>query len=309
MIKKQYHIASATILMTALISGCTVGEPPQATNSPSAVPSPQQTVASGTTGQKPITTPGTKSQPFNTPFIEGSSKAMVGGLKLPTNKEERLNIIPKGGRTDPFAQIVDPFIPPSTGNMKDSEKVPILPDLPLSKKPVVTPLNTGTQKPSTLETKKPPTKPSTLQTKKPPAKPSTLETKKPPAKPVLPKLVSPVVSPVVIKPELPPAPQPDAAKAVRVSGVILIGKIPQAIIKVPDETTSRYVQPGQRLVNGVLVKRIEMNNGANPVVILEQYGIEVAKQIESEAPANKDQETKPSTTASRGNSSVLGVLW
>jgi hypothetical protein len=32
-------------------------------------------------------------------------------------------------------------------------------------------------------------------------------------------------------------------------------------------------------VNGVLVKRIEMSQGANPTVILEQYGIEVAKQV------------------------------
>jgi hypothetical protein len=68
-------------------------------------------------------------------------------------------------------------------------------------------------------------------------------------------------------------------------------------VKVPDEPTSRYVKPGQRLVNGVLVKRIEMSQGANPTVILEQYGIEVAKQV-GEQPSKT---SKPATTAFVGN--------
>jgi hypothetical protein len=50
-------------------------------------------------------------------------------------------------------------------------------------------------------------------------------------------------------------------------------------------------------VNGVLVKRIEMGKGANPTVILEQYGVEVAKQV-GEQPAKV---SKPATTASVGN--------
>jgi hypothetical protein len=74
-------------------------------------------------------------------------------------------------------------------------------------------------------------------------------------------------------------PQPELAKAVFVSGVILIGKQAQAIIKVPNEPTSQYVHPGQQLANGVLIKRIEINEGSEPVVILEQYGIEVAKMV------------------------------
>ncbi|WP_248277316.1 hypothetical protein [Brasilonema octagenarum] len=74
-------------------------------------------------------------------------------------------------------------------------------------------------------------------------------------------------------------PQPELAKAVVVSGVVLIGKEPQAIIKVPNEPTSQYVHAGQQLANGVLIKRIEINEGSEPVVILEQYGIEVAKMV------------------------------
>jgi hypothetical protein len=75
----------------------------------------------------------------------------------------------------------------------------------------------------------------------------------------------------------PPPPQPDVARAVKVMGVIQIGNTAHAIVQAPNEPTSRYVRVGQRLSNGqVLVKRIEMNRGAEePVVVLEQYGVEV----------------------------------
>lgn len=70
-----------------------------------------------------------------------------------------------------------------------------------------------------------------------------------------------------------------------------MGGLPQAIVRAPNETASRYVQPGQRLSNGqVLVKRIEMNEGSAPIVILEQYGIEVARQV-GDRPAG----TRPGT--------------
>lgn len=100
---------------------------------------------------------------------------------------------------------------------------------------------------------------------------------------------------------LPLAPQPEMARAVIVTGIVMIGEVPQAIIKAPNEPTSRYVQPGQRLMNGVLVKRIEMRQGINPTVILEQHGIEVVKQV-GEKPA---EESKPVTKASVRNYIVV----
>ncbi|WP_414581887.1 hypothetical protein [Scytonema sp. PCC 10023] len=96
--------------------------------------------------------------------------------------------------------------------------------------------------------------------------------------PVLPKVLPQVIPNPALASVLPP-PQPELARAVFVSGVVLIGKEPQAIIKVPNEPTSRYVQAGQRLANGVLIKRIEINESSEPSVILEQYGIEVARMV------------------------------
>lgn len=76
-----------------------------------------------------------------------------------------------------------------------------------------------------------------------------------------------------------PIPDPTLARAVEVTGVIQVGSSYQAIVKAPDEPTSRYVSVGQRLSNGrVLVKRIE-SNGSEPVVILEESGVEVVRAI------------------------------
>jgi hypothetical protein len=83
---------------------------------------------------------------------------------------------------------------------------------------------------------------------------------------------------------LPPLPDTNLAKAVKVTGVMVIGGVPQAIVQAPNEASSRYVQAGQRLSNGqVLVKRIEMNSGSDPVVVLEENGVEVSKMVGSEA--------------------------
>lgn len=84
----------------------------------------------------------------------------------------------------------------------------------------------------------------------------------------------------------PPRPQPELARAVKVTGVVQIGDTVYAIVNAPNEPTSRYVQEGQRLSNGqVLVRRIETNR-AEPVVVLEQYGVEVLRAVgEGVAPA------------------------
>jgi hypothetical protein len=90
-------------------------------------------------------------------------------------------------------------------------------------------------------------------------------------------LVQPTVPSIAA---LPPLPQPTLAQSVEVSGVIQVGNEARAIVKAPNEATSRYVTVGQRLSNGqILVKRIEMNTGSEPVVVLEQYGIEVGKRV------------------------------
>jgi len=87
-----------------------------------------------------------------------------------------------------------------------------------------------------------------------------------------------------VPPPPPPPPQPTLARAVQVMGIVQIGNTPYAIVQAPNEPTSRYVRPGQRLSNGeVLVRRIEMG-GSEPVVVLEQVGVEVRLAAGSGAP-------------------------
>lgn len=98
-------------------------------------------------------------------------------------------------------------------------------------------------------------------------------------------------------PPLPSIPEPDLARRVAVSGVVQIGEQLQAIVQVPNEGTSRYVRVGQRLSNGeILVKRIEMSPGIEPVVILEQFGVEVAKAIGEQSASDSPDAASPTPT-------------
>jgi hypothetical protein len=100
-------------------------------------------------------------------------------------------------------------------------------------------------------------------------------------------------------------PQPTLAQGVQVSGVVRIGNENYAIVQSPTETSSQYVKAGQRLANGqVLVKRIEVR-GANPVVILEENGIEVAQPVG--APGMEEDQTPPEQTAARFSGASLPI--
>jgi len=111
--------------------------------------------------------------------------------------------------------------------------------------------------------------------------------------PVLPRL-QPTAQPAAqtaTKTEEPlfqPIPQPGGLGAVfeprsstvMVTGVVNVGGVLQAIVKLPDETSSRYVRVGQRLAGGtILVKRIDLKTGGEPVVILEEDGIEFSRPV------------------------------
>ena len=98
----------------------------------------------------------------------------------------------------------------------------------------------------------------------------------------------PPVIPVVPPP--PPPPSTELATGTEVSGVVKVGNETQVIVKVPNEPTSRYVKIGQRLSNGqVLVKRVDLKEGADPIVILEENGVEVAKAVGEKPPTRQQQ--------------------
>ncbi|QFS46925.1 hypothetical protein [Nostoc sphaeroides] len=263
---RNLKITIAAIL-TLAIAGCASEDTPQAIN-----PTPVPKIAA----KSPPT-----AQSFKNPVIPAKQVSQVtpasATLIQSTNATERARFVQLSkDRADPFAQLFGqtPGMPITSGR-----PVPVLPKLP-------TP---------SLTVRKLPTRTIALNQKK--NKIASVPKKvNPTLISVLPKVLPQVVPNPSLVSVLPPPAQPELAKAVVVTGVVLISKEPQAIIKVPDEPTSRYVQARQRLANGVLVKRIEMNQGYNPIVILEQYGIEVAKMV-GEGAVN----STPSTASASGN--------
>ncbi|MBE9001602.1 MULTISPECIES: hypothetical protein [unclassified Nostoc] len=265
---RNSKITIAAILSLA-IAGCASEDTPQAVN-PAPIP---KIVAKSTP----------TAQSFKNPVILAKQVSQVtpasANLIQSTNATERTPLIlVSKERTDPFAQIFGQTVSGMPKTSGTGKPVPILPKLPtasLAGQKLSTPRIALNQKKNIASVPKKVN--------------STLTS-------VLPKVLPQVVPNPTLVSVLPPAAQPELARAVIVTGVVLISKEPQAIIKVPDEPTSRYVQAGQRLANGVLIKRIEMNGGSNPIVILEQFGIEVAKMV-GEGSVN----STPSATSANGN--------
>ncbi len=74
--------------------------------------------------------------------------------------------------------------------------------------------------------------------------------------------------------------KPLQAMAIEISGMIDVAGKTQVIIKLPTESFSRYVEVGERILNGkVLVKRVEGQNSLSPTVVLEEVGMEVSRKI------------------------------
>ncbi|MHC5595127.1 MAG: hypothetical protein ACYTXC_04040 [Nostoc sp.] len=251
-------------ILTLAIAGCASEDTQQAIN-----PAPIPKIAK----KSPAT-----AQSFKNPVIPAKQVSQVNSASVSliqsTNPTERARLIQVSkDRTDPFAQVFGQTV--SVMPKISARPVPVVPKLPT---------------PSVVKPKLP-TRSIALNPQK-----SVRKKVNPTLISVLPKVLPLVIPNPTLVSVLPPPAQPELARAVVVTGVVLISKEPQAIIKVPDEPASRYVQAGQRLANGVLVKRIEMNQGYNPIVILEQYGIEVAKMVGERA-----VNSTPSAGSATGN--------
>lgn len=227
--------------------------------------------------QKPAT-----SQPFGakTPLVAQKPPAAgsVPGLIQSTNGDERArqvqsSIDARKGK-DPFAGLPPKLLPPATPATRQT--VPNVRQLPTNPRPTgSTPFTTprgstasGSSPNGSSPNRSSPLPPSsTAISRNNTGNPSS--TGNPSNTPSTPTIAA-----------LPPLPSATLANGVQVSGVMIVAGVPQAIVKAPNEETSRYVRVGQRVSNGqVLVKRIEMNNGSDPVVIFEENGVEVARTV------------------------------
>lgn len=96
----------------------------------------------------------------------------------------------------------------------------------------------------------------------------------------------------------PPPPAIDLAEGTEVTGVIQVGGDVQIILQTPGSAFSRYVRVGDTIANGeVRVVRVERLSG-EPLVILEQNGVEVGRGI-GEPALGSDDETMANWVSSR----------
>lgn len=84
--------------------------------------------------------------------------------------------------------------------------------------------------------------------------------------------------------------EPTLAREVVITGVVKVDGKDKIIVNAPEESTSRYVEVGQYISNGqILVKSIDFNNFPTPLVILEQFGVEVAREVGESADSEETE--------------------
>lgn len=283
--RKASLVMTWVSILALLVGGCQGGGGDQAGQN---TPSPSPAIKKREPGQpKASPTPFTKK-----PLVakQPGASATVAGLVPPELPENAAKRAPKG-RSDPFSAIPVqpevtvspnpvPAVAPSPRSVPGVPSLPPLrrPGLPRARSPIAQAPNSNRLPP--LPRLPRPVVPPRARTRPTPIRPPTGAAQPQPT-PTPPGSVA-ALPPRTI-PELPKLPEPTQARGVDVTGVVEIGGTPMAIIKVPGEP-ARYVREGQRIANGqVLIKRIEMNQGPTPVVILEQYGVEVAKAVGDKA--------------------------
>ena len=286
---RQKSLITLVSILALFLGGCPSGEDSE----PTAIitPSPVKKVP-----RKP--TIAATPTPFATPLAAkqpGKSTA-VAGLIQSLPPDARVNQIRKNmGRNDPFAAIptIPVVIPPSPGATggTGNRPVPVIPQLPAGRgnagggaggnqartpRTATTPTRVGQGTPNRT---RPNVLPRVPRIAARPAQAPARQTLKPPATVTRPGGIAPL-PPLAVGPrELPQLQEPALAKTIEVTGVVNSGGITSAIVKVPNEP-ARSVREGERLSNGqVLVKRIEVNSGPTPTVILQQFGQEVARQV------------------------------
>lgn len=114
----------------------------------------------------------------------------------------------------------------------------------------------------------------------PPPAPASLPVSSPdlrlPALPTLPTTATTAAVPSLVV----PAPPARLADEIAILGVVSVAGRASAIVQVPNETTSRYVHEGEFLSGGRLwVKRIDPGEMGDPIVVLEEGGVEVLRGI------------------------------
>ncbi|TAF51002.1 MAG: hypothetical protein EAZ61_11565 [Oscillatoriales cyanobacterium] len=246
----------------------------------------------------------TKAQPFDSPTVAAREASTPGnGLIGSTNSKERAIQVQRNiqanqknkGNTNPFGLLPVKAIPDvaenslaaggnGSGSKQNGPPLPALnpqsgeptPDLPfpiiplVSSIPYIPPLEISPQGRAPIS--------SPTSVGRAPA--STSSPAAPSASP--PRSSNPPAAAPPAAPNFePPPPSTGLAESIEVLGVVQVGREVQILVRTPDSPLGRYVAVGETVANGqVLIRRVErLQGGGEPVVILVQNGIEVARSV------------------------------
>lgn len=94
-------------------------------------------------------------------------------------------------------------------------------------------------------------------------------------------VIKPLPEPIRATPTAAPSkPEPKLAATVGVSGVIQVDGKTQIVVRLPNESFSRYVEVGDRIYDGkITVKRVEGAQTLSPTVVFEEVGVEVNRRV------------------------------
>jgi hypothetical protein len=111
-------------------------------------------------------------------------------------------------------------------------------------------------------------------------------------------VIKPLPEPIKVAPvSIPAKPEAKLAATVGISGVMQVDGKTQVIVKLPNESFSRYVEVGDRIYDGkVRIKRVEGEQSLSPMVVLEESGVEVSRRVgdtPGAAPKEGNKEVTP----------------
>jgi hypothetical protein len=248
--------------------------PPAA--SPSAVASPTTTAAVAPTTPQPVLTD-------KPPLVPAKSTAkpismdVTAGLIPPTDADNWTRTVAKG-RPDPFAALaLQPIQDPTLMKelAKSNQKLPITKvSSNVENKPVkVVAIKSARVRTNNRQI-------GISQNSTAAIKPNAAIRSTPKPSIAFRPLPQPLKTPVRSTTVAPPKLEPKLARAVGVSGIIQVDGRTQVIVKLPNESFSRYVDVGDRLSDGkIMVKRVEGEQTLSPIVVLEEMGMEVTRRV------------------------------
>lgn len=269
--KKAQWIASLSLVALSLAS-CT------SNSNTSTAPTPQLSVGQVAARSKKQASQSPKK--IVTPTRSEAVPAPPPGIFKPT----KVGTI-QAGRRDPFSVVppVQQLVTPETKKQQDTKQT-VIKKQAIKKQAIKQPaIKQQVIKKQAIKRQEAKTAP------KPSAEPklAILNKQSAPLRKVAPSPIAQIHPPLankipVLSSSPAPLPSTDLASAVQVTGVVQVESKVVAIVNAPTEKISRYVSAGEYLSNGqVLVKRIEFASNKEPVVVLEQNGVEVVKSVGS----------------------------